>query len=748
MSFIDELKRRNVFRVAIAYLALAWLLIEMASTLFPGFGIPSWAFRFVVIVLVLGFVPTLLFSWAYEITPDGLKREKEISRDASITHLTAKRLDKLTIGLILVALVFILFDRFWLRSRLVEEPQVSADVAMNNAPVPEQESEYPSNSIAVLPFANRSANPDDVYFVDGIHDDLLTYISQIGSIKTISRTSVMKYRDSTKSIPEIASELGVVTVLEGGVQRAGDTVRINVQLIDARADNHLWSKIYDRQLTAANIFTIQSEIAESISSALRATLTPTSRERIDRIPTENLEALEAYFLGRQKMVTRTVSDLASAAGHFEEAVARDPGFALAYVGLADTYLLQGSYGGLTWKEGIAKSKAAAEKALQLDSNLGEAYAADAKRRGWDGDDEGAEAAFKRAIELSPNYAPAYQWYGEMLIYRVGRITEALELSRNAVMLDPQSAIILNDYAEVLESAGRIEEALAYYQKSVEIEPRFSTGYQGIGFVLATRMGRLDDALAPWQMSLSIEPDDWWMLQNVGFIYLNLGDLEQAEHWKNRALEIVPENTVPDLVVALHVYRGNESEALKYARMDVDDFYDSLPSLRVIRDQATTAAGLQEARDLFERVYPQLFDESALRIDQTNREAAVDLAYLLLKSGERAQAERLLDHSLASVTSGIGVSAGERSLLEARIHVLGGDRPKALAALQRAVEQGWRWFAWYFLEHDPVLAPLHGEPEFQSVKAEINADMARQLERVRSRDIEGKSRRVPAKIQPK
>ncbi|NIL94338.1 MAG: hypothetical protein GTO71_07845 [Woeseiaceae bacterium] len=736
MSLFSELKRRNVFRVGIAYLALAWLLIEVAGTVFPGFGIPEWAFRFVVILVALGFVPTLIFSWAYEITPEGLRREKEVVREESITHLTARRLDKLTIGLIVVALAVIAVDRFWLNSRLMDAPATSAEKVTESAAGSESEPDTSPRSIAVLPFANRSAKPEDVYFVDGIHDDLLTYISQIGSIKTISRTSVMKYRDTTQSIREIARELGVATVLEGGVQRAGDQVRINVQLIDARTDDHLWSSIYDRQMTAANIFTIQSEIAGSIAAALRATLTPEAQQRIDSIPTENLEALEAYFLGRQSMVTRRLSDLANAAMRFEEAVSRDPNFALAFVGLADTYLLQAGYGGLRWEEGIAKSKAAAEQALKLDPGLGEAYAATAKRTSWEGDTEGAEIAFKQAIQLNPNYAPAYQWYGEMLADCCDRFSEALELSRKATELDPKSAIIVNDYAEVVESSGRFGEALAHYRQAVEIEPRFAHGYVRIADLLSARLGRVDEAILALHKSNSIEQDQWRVTQRLGLAYLDLGDLQQAEYWRDRTLAAAEYGVVPDLEVALHLYLGDKETALEYARKDLESSRNSLHSIRVIRDHELEAGTPAAARARFETGFPELFDDNGLNIRGENREAAVDLAYLLMQTGERELAERLLEGSLAAEGSGLGDSAQGLGILETRILALRGNKAAAIGALRQAFDDGWRSSSWYFLEHDPVLKPLHNEPEFQEVKAEIEVDMARQLARVREWEANG------------
>ncbi len=274
MSFVEELKRRNVFRVAIAYLALAWLLIEIADTLFPVFDAPEWYLRLLVILLAMGFLPSLVFSWAYEITPQGLKREKEVDRSESIVHITAKRLDWVTIILVSFALAIVAIDRLWLDALSPADLTTTHETSGASADVTGTHPVYPSNTIAVLPFANRSARSEDVYFVEGIHHDLLNKIAQIDSITSISRTSVMQYKDATTSVRDIARELRVATILEGSVQRAGDKVRINVELIDASSDEYFWSRSYDRQLTAANIFAIQSEIAGEVAAALRTTLSP------------------------------------------------------------------------------------------------------------------------------------------------------------------------------------------------------------------------------------------------------------------------------------------------------------------------------------------------------------------------------------------------------------------------------------------------------------------------------------------
>ena len=732
MSLIAELKRRNVFRVALAYLALAWLTIEAASILLPGFGVPDWAFRFVVIILALGFVPALIFSWAYEVTPEGLKREQDVVREHSRTQETGRRLDLLTIGLVVVALVVVVTDRFLVIPEALQESTNSEEPATTQAETPIAESDGSIDSIAVLPFANRSANPDDVFFVDGIHDDLLTHISEINSLKTISRTSVMQYRGSTLSVPDIAEELGVAVILEGGVQRAGDQVRINVQLIDARTDDHLWAEIYDRELTASNIFSIQSEIAQSIAGALRATLTPTDRARIDKIPTENLDALEAYFLGRQSMVTRRILDLKEAAEYLKSAIALDPGFALAYASLADTYLLLGGYGGMKMVDALPQSAAAADQALALDPELGAAHASVAKRLGIQGDVEGAKASFRRAIELSPNYAPAYQWYAQFLQNLDGQIDEALRLSKRAIELDPKSAIVLADHAEALERAGRPRDAAAFLLDSIELEPRLATGYKSLARIYAFHLGQLDQALPQYQRAAQLEPENLNSVRLSGLIFIQLGDWEQAEAQHARLRE--PEDLPPDFVIAMETRSGNTEAALAAARSDIESPPVFTTSLRFLRDAAIASGDFDTALKLFRDVHPELFNVDSLEVSWRNREAAVELAYLLLQMDEQEHAERLLEQSEAAIAWGRQLWTTEAyAVLQARIDALRGDTPAALSSLRKAADQGWRMHARYFLEQDPVLADLRDEPEFQRIKADIESDMAEQLARVREQN---------------
>ena len=379
MSLIKELKRRNVFKVGIAYLVSSWLIIQVADILLENIGTPAWVLQTIFVVLGVGFFIAMFFAWAFELTPEGVKREKEVDRSQSIAPQTGKKLNNTILVLMALAIGYLLFDKFSAPAQPGSDhfSQQNSDQSTNanekSALTPieaiaqaetEAEPTISRQSIAVLPFVNRSRKEDDEFFVEGMHDDLLTNLARISALKVISRTSVLRYKNTELPIPEIARELGVATIMEGAVQRSGNTVRINVQLIDANTDEHLWAEIFDRELTAENLFAIQSEISEKIASALEATLSPREQQAISDRPTENLAAYNAYLLGRQLMARRGTEDLTRAQQEFQRATELDPGFALARVGVAETANLLGGNNRLSFPETMAMMEDAANKALR------------------------------------------------------------------------------------------------------------------------------------------------------------------------------------------------------------------------------------------------------------------------------------------------------------------------------------------------------------------------------------------------
>jgi TolB-like protein/Flp pilus assembly protein TadD len=416
-------------------------------------------------------------------------------------------------------------------------------------------------SIAVLPLANRSALEEDAFFVDGIHDDILTQLSQIDGLKVISRTSVMQYRGSPKPIGEIAEDLGVATVLEGAVQRAGERVRVNVQLIDASTEAHLWAETYDEELTAANIFAIQSDIARKIAAALQATLAPEVEKRIEERPTESLEAYELYTRGRYLWnAGSTAAEVEQAAEFFQQAIAADPGYAPAYVGLAQTYPIRsGLLGVLSADEAIPQARAAAERALELDPDLAEAHAALAGVLTQELRFEEAERALLRALQLNPGSAEAHSTYSWVLLF-LGRDSESVRMARRAVELDPlsidrridlsASLLFTGDYDGLLDEAARI----------LELEPEHAGAHYFHGGALALK-GQLEEAIAALQRSSELDPESPGRRTVLAWAYARDGQRE-------RALEVLAD--VPEMGTNL------KEKALVYGELgELDRAFDYL-----------------------------------------------------------------------------------------------------------------------------------------------------------------------------
>lgn len=475
MSLIAELKRRNVFRVGIAYVVGGWLLLQLADVLSELLDLPDVVGRIIVMVVAIGLPVALFFAWAFEMTPDGVKLEKEVDRSQSITPKTGKKLNNTILVMMALAIAYLLFDKFSGPAQPVSDP-VSQNVSEQTAEGGEKTALAPievttdnSKSIAVLPFTNRSSNADDAYFTDGVHDDLLTQLAKVDAFSVISRTSVLEYRDTTKNLKQIGEELGVGNIMEGAVQRSGSRVRINVQLIDAGSDEHLWAEAYDRELTTENLFDIQSEIARAIATALKATLTDNEIAQVSDIPTANVAAYELYLQGKRFALGETDIGFDTAIELYREALKLDPDFKLAWIGLAQAYINNfWNYGGNIEDRELARK--AIDRAKAIDPDFGELYMAEGFYHYWGLlDYDTALLNLDKAIALMPGNAEAHMWKG-WASRRAGLWEQALESMRTAIRLNPRVVINLIETGQTLSYMNRYDEAMTLTEKAYEIDP--------------------------------------------------------------------------------------------------------------------------------------------------------------------------------------------------------------------------------------------------------------------------------------
>jgi len=475
MNFVNELKRRNVFRVGIAYVVASWLLLQVTDVLVSLLGLPEFAGKFVFMLVVIGFIPAMIFSWAYEVTPDGIRRESEVERSESITRQTATRLNRITIGLLVGVAVLVLVDRFIPRQE-GEAPEPTAGAPSENiadvsagADTPPA---APDQSIAVLPFVNMSADPDNEYFSDGIAEEILNVLARIPELKVAARTSAFAYKGANVNIAEIARDLNVATVLEGSVRKAGGQVRVTAQLIKADDGYHLWSSTFDRELT--NIFAIQDEIANAIAEALKVTLNVSTGAAGNYTGTTDMVAYDAYLRGMNQWHLRTRASLYNAIDLFEEAIAHDPRFARAHAGLALTFAVISDYTDFPNGEAQVRTREAAMAALAIDPASIEAATALIEST----PDVNEQIRFAReALAINASFATTHQWYGALLSL-LGDKEAALAEMRKALELDPRSRAVNNNLAYLYWSMGEVEESERIARQLLSWAPDYASAWIG------------------------------------------------------------------------------------------------------------------------------------------------------------------------------------------------------------------------------------------------------------------------------
>jgi len=584
-GFWAELKRRNVVKVGIAYCAAGWLAIQVASVLFPMFGAPAWILKVVTTLVILGLPLALVFAWAFELTPQGLKRSEDVRPDVLTTRDTGRLLNFLIIGVLAVALGLFALDRFvW-------------DATPSDAAGASVETAKPAvvgthSSIAVLPFVNLSNDPEQEFFSDGIAEELMSALARFKALKVAARTSAFSFKGKQADLREVGLALNVGTVLEGSVRKSGDHLRITAQLSDVATGYQLWSETYDRKLT--DIFAIQDDITTRIVSALQVHLDEKAASTTP--PQLDPEAYQIVLRGRFHWNERSPEGLAKAAELLQEATRRAPQYAPAFSALADVYLSQYDYGVLSWEESTVRARAAATKALELDEDSAAAHTSLAHILLHEWQWEAAEQHFQHAIELDPSYTLALHWYA-LCLTALGRAEDAVKTMQRAQQLDPLSVRINADLGMALVVAGKYEDAVTQVGRALELAPGRG-GPLWIRGMALEQLGRFDAAERDMKAALESMSGYEAVKGSLGHLYAVSGRPVEA---KALLSELIKQDTEVAFFAALICAGLNDTDAaLTWLERAVDERSGSVRYLKI----DPRLAGLRHEprfRQLMERV---------------------------------------------------------------------------------------------------------------------------------------------------
>jgi TolB-like protein len=564
-NFFAELKRRNVYKVAVAYAVVAWLLMQIASQIFPFFEIPNWVVRLVVLLLVIGFPIALIIAWAFEATPEGIKRTEAADAAGQRSRGGAWIYIVLIGAALSIGLFFV--GRY-------TAGRATAESGRPGGP------SLPAKSIAVLPLINESGDPKDEYFSDGLSEELIAALAQISGLKVIGRSSSFRFKDRTEEPKTIGEKLGVSTLLEGTVRKQGDRVRIVAELVNAADGIEVWTRTFDRELK--DIFAVQQEIARAVAESLKVTLLGSDEESAQKAVPKSVEAHTAYLQGHFHFQRRNLEDFRKAVSYFDEAIRLDPDYALAYAERAEALSLIGDLTG-QGKTQWPKARTDAEKAVAVAPDLAEAHAA----LGWVRffvDWKFAEGVkeLKRAKELSPSNPTANDLLARVIVY-LGRLDEAEHQARQAVELDPLSVAAQNNLARVLFYAGKPDEADAAGRKSAELQPASASSHRWQALI-AVQRGDGEAALREAQL----EPDEGYRRFEVALAQYVRGDRKAAD----AALADLIANGRDQLayqIAEVHAVRGETDKAFEWLQIAFDNHDSGMlgllvdPLLRGLRD---------------------------------------------------------------------------------------------------------------------------------------------------------------------
>jgi TolB-like protein/Tfp pilus assembly protein PilF len=723
LAFFEELKRRNVIKVGIAYAVGAWLLLQLTDVLIDLLGLPDTAGKYVILLLVVGFPLALFFAWAFEMTPDGIRKEKDVDRTESITHVTSQKLNNTIITILVMALAFFVYDKFGSGSEPPNESETVDAAAPANTEAAEPQAL--EKSIAVMPFVNMSADADNEYFSDGLSEELLNLLAKVDGLKVAARTSTFKFKGKEVDIAEIGEQLNVATVLEGSVRRAGNTARITAQLIKVDDGFHLWSETYDRDLD--NIFQVQDEIARAIVDALKLPLLGQGKTAIASTATSNFEAYDLYLLGRHHFRERNEAAFEKAADYFSRAVAIDPAYAPAWSGMAMAYLNMSDFGDFPRAKGISLAESAIDNALTSDPNLAEAYTAKANLLGYQSRTNEAMQAVKQALAINPNDINAL---GQLSgIINDHDPAQALVLVKKAYELDPLSEQTRVQMIGRMAGTGDLEGAEALLQEMLLSDPDNPGLHESRAFQYS-RKGLNHLAISEYKLAHELRAGDVYPAWMVVLRYLAIDDLEAAMEWSEIARERGPGAIYTRSADrTINAYQKNhETNISEYLSMETQE--DTLAGNEF--DVALSMIKLghhEQAEQLLRKTLR--FEGTGLSefFQDFQAEAAAQLINIL----DPAHPDRvqLLESLRIYVEHLLQVRSfdDDTYYFQAYLTTFEGDREATMTALRNAFDHGMR--ARWALEQDPIFQRWNSDPLFMELLLEMKQEATRMRELLRA-----------------
>ena len=720
-KFFNELKRRNVFRVATVYAITAWLVIQIIDTVFPILALPEWTVTLLTVLILIGFPFALIFAWAFEMTPEGLKRSEEVDEEESITNQTGKKINKVFIASLSLIILFLVIERVFF--------------AGNDASTAETDG-VTEASIAVLPFVNMSSDPDNEYFSDGLSEELLNSLAQVESLKVAGRTSSFKFKNVNDDLRSIGQELGVDHILEGSVRKSGDNIRITVQLIKTDDGYHMWSETYDRELS--DIFEIQDEISRKVLDELRVRLLDENETPELEIPTQNLEAYQIYLRANHLMLDRQIEKMQTAIDLYEDAVSLDPFFAEAFARLAIAHHLLGFYGAADYGESQENLKQYSERALSLNNELGTAYAGLGLFYSTI-DQEQSTDYYLKSLQLNDNQPDVYNWLGNNYTTQ-GKFSERDEAYISAYELDRLAPLSMYNRARVHTDQGELDEAEALLRKNLRLNPGFTQSMRLIGLIVLEREGRFDEAM--------ITVHEWMETNSYNAIHMfdmvlyafELGMTDLVAEYQTRISNELPQSREAAISTSLYALLREDPGLFENSLLGfVEQFNITVPEPQFygsLYGYVEIGGDPERAIAQFRKYDPVLLSDTLSTLSGQGYQVAAPLLGILYSIGDQEQLNRLSDAFCdygdqleTSRASGLRYSMYLRNRMFC--HLLKGETDQAYPYFNTYyTEISPIFFDYYILENATVFTDAMTEPRYAEIRDQIRESVEDQRENVR------------------